>query len=141
MKKIILILSLVFVTNLYSQSIETDPLFIEYENEYFNGAVKKLDFDAYEMDLKKFNASFVDIKAIKNYNKSKDKLRWFEKNIDKTKFVSLSEALNLYNKIQDFNTQHTSASTKINELRIALEKKYDGKEIFYTMKKRLEQKQ
>lgn len=138
MKKIIVILTFVFANSIYSQNIETDSLFLEFENEFLNGEATKLDLDTYDKDLSVFYTAFVDSKASISFGKSKDKKRWLEKNLNKTTFTSLVEATTLYNKIEDFSVKYENASLRLNSLRTELEKKYNGKEVFYTIKKRLQ---
>ena len=140
MKHLIIAVLLVFTTNLYSQNIESDPLFLKYENEYHNGALKKLDFNLYEKNLGAFDKSFKDAKASVSFNKSKDKQRWIEKNLDRTSFSSINEAKALYNSITDFEVKHREASVEIAKLNTELEKKYSGKEIFAALKRRYEKK-
>lgn len=140
MKHLIIAVFLVCTTNIYSQNIESDPLFLKYENEYHNGALKKLDFNLYEGNLSAFAKSFKDAKAIMNFNKSKDKNRWMQKNLDKTNFSNIGEAMALYNSIIDFEAKQKEASVEITQLNNELEKKYSGKEIFAALKMRYEKK-
>lgn len=126
--------------NIYSQntSIETDPSYLQLEKEFIK--VTSGNQSASELDRRivEFNGKFVNGKAITKFYKDKDKERWLAKNIAKTKFSSLQEALDALNRINELqNELKTSTSDEFYKLKEELINKYGSELIWETLKSRL----
>ncbi|SEH99334.1 hypothetical protein SAMN02927937_02604 [Paenimyroides aquimaris] len=137
MKKLIYIIILMASLNIYAQNaIETDELFLKYEQEYLK-AVSSEDGRNYELANKNFNSKFNDYKQRNKFQKSKDKERWLSKNFSKTEFSSADEALQTYKDMVELSTLIKDRNNAIQEIRNELLKKYDETLIWETLQARL----
>jgi|GEM_PF-1939459 len=137
MKKFIYIIILMASVNIYAQNgIETDELFLKYEQEYLKTG-RSEDGRNYELANKNFYSKFNDYKERNKFKKNKDKERWLSKNISKTKFGSADEALQAYNDMVNFDKSLKERNNAIQEIRNELLKKYDETLIWETLQARL----
>ena len=137
MKKLIYIIILMASLNIYAQNaIETDELFLKYEQEYLKAGSSKDGYN-YELANKNFTSKFNDYKQWGKFVKSKDKERWLSKNFSKTEFSSADEALQAYNDMVNFDKSLKERNNAIQEIRNELLKKYDETLIWETLQARL----
>jgi len=140
MKKLISIIILIASVNIYAQNaIETDELFLKYEQEYLKTGNSE-DGRNYELANKNFTSKFNDYKQWGKFVKSKDKERWLSKNFSKTEFGSANEALQAYKDMVESSTLIRERNNAIQEIRNELLKKYDETLIWETLQTRLKAK-
>ncbi len=137
MKKFIYIIILMASVNIYAQNaIETDELFLKYEQEYLKASSSE-DGRNYELANKNFNSKFNDYKQRNKFQKSKDKERWLSKNVSKTEFGSVDESLQAYKNMIELSTLIRDRNNNIQEIRNELLKKYDATLIWETLQTRV----
>ena len=140
MKHILYIILLIFSSSVFAQSsIVTDELYLKYEKAYTNYHNSR-DFQEYQKLDKMdgdFYKSFNNAKALNSYRKSKDPLKWLQKNLSKTTFSNIDEAHKLYNDILAIRQKLESEAMVHIELFNQLLKKYDSEIIWNTLKARL----
>src|SRR5690606_9495858 len=136
MKKLIYIIILIASANIYAQNaIETDELFLKYEQEYLKAGNSE-DGRNYELANKNFNSKFNDYKQRNKFQKSKDKERWLNKNFSKTEFGSATEALQAYKDMVNFDKTLKERNNAIQEIRNELLNKYEDTLISEALKTR-----
>jgi len=124
-----------------SQSIKSDPVFIQYENAYIK-YVQDVNPILNELDIltRDFYGKF-DHKQLNNFNKSGDKNKWLSKNWSKLKFDDLNQATFMYDSIlryKNFQNERSQLLTQyLNELLL----KYDRNTIYNTLKDRIMNKE
>ena len=140
MKNIICFILFVATSTVYSQnSIAEDNLYLQYEAAYIkfstdvSPSISNLDKIANE-----FYSKLTDEKALIAFNKSKDKVKWLNKNIKKTSFLDAQEAIFLYSSMKDLEGYHDEQGKELRRLLSELKKKYNGVIIWETLKSRLE---
>jgi len=137
MKKLIYIIILIASTSIYAQNaIETDELFLKYEQEYLKTGNSE-DGRNYELANKNFYSKFNDYKQRNKFQKSKNKESWLNKNFSKTKFGSVNEALQAYKDMVNFDKSIKERINSTQEIRNELLKKYDETLIWETLQTRL----
>ena len=140
MKKLISIIILIASVNIYAQNaIETDELFLKYEQEYLKTGNSE-DGRNYELANKNFTSKFNDYKQRNKFQKSKNKESWLSKNVSKTEFGSANEALQAYKDMVESSTLIRERNNAIQEIRNELLKKYDETLIWETLQTRLKVK-
>jgi len=140
MKNFIYSIVLIASTSIYAQNnIESDQLFLKYEQEYVKNLQSTAGFD-YEQAYASFSQHFTDIKAREKFFNSDDKLTWLTKNFKKTAFTSASEAVASYNNLLQIKATKDAASSNLIQMRSDLLKKYDGMLIYQTLKTRAQAK-
>lgn len=140
MKNFIYSIVLIASTSLYAQNnIESDQLFLQYEQEYAKSLQSTVGVD-YEKASTAFSKNFTDMKAKERFHKSDDKVNWLNKNFKKTAFTSASEAVSSYNNLLQTRTAKDAESSKLLQMRNDLLKKYDGMLIYQTLKTRAQAK-
>lgn len=125
----------------YSQnsSILSDELYLKYEAAYTDYSnktaktVKELDNATVE-----FYKKFTD-KTIQSFNKSKDKMKWFKKNVDKTSFENEQQAIALYTSIKSYEDLIANTGKELNIMLQELIVKYDKDLIYQTLRTRLQE--
>jgi len=123
MKNFIYSIVLIASTSIYAQNnIESDQLFLKYEQEYVKNLQSTAGFD-YEQAYASFSQHFTDIKAR-----------------EKTAFTSASEAVASYNNLLQIKATKDAASSNLIQMRSDLLKKYDGMLIYQTLKTRAQAK-
>lgn len=139
MKNILGAVLCIFSMNIYSQttSIETDPLYLQFEKEYANlSASNNLVKDA-DAKTSDFNSKLGNDKNREKFYKNKDKGRWLTKNISKTSFSSVDEALKDLDKVSKLQNELALSRSEVDRLRGELIKKYNSELIWTTLKTRL----
>ena len=140
MKKLIYIIILIASTSIYAQNaIETDELFLKYEQEYLKTGNSE-DGRNYELANKNFYSKFNDYKQRNKFQKSKNKESWLSKNVSKTEFGSANEALQAYKDMVELSTLIRDRNNAIQEIINELLKKYDETLIWETLQTRLKVK-
>lgn len=139
MKKLIYIIILVASTSIYAQNaIETDELFLKYEQEYLK--IDNSVINNYERAIKNFYSNFDNYKQKNKFEQSKDKKLWLSKNVSKTKFNSVNDALEAYNNLISSREVIDKINNTIEEIRNELLKKYDETVIWETLQTMLKAK-
>lgn len=122
--------------NTHGQIVQ-DKVYLDYEAAYikYGNDVSPI---IHELDVlsRDFNQKF-DTKNYSKFLKSKDKEKWLTKNITKTNFLDINEALFMYNTLQEYQNFKLEKSTQLNVLYEALVSKYDKDVVFETLKERL----
>ena len=137
MKNLIYSIVLIASSSIYAQSgIESDALFLKYEQEYLKMGTSNLGRN-YEQATASFYSKFTDYKELNKFNKSKDKENWLTKNFKKTGFTSATEAVSSYNSIVSAKEAKTKESNEIQEIRNELLKKYDVNLIWNTLQTKI----
>ena len=100
-KNIICLALLMISANAFSQSksIANDELYLKYEKAYVNytSEVAPILHDLDNITRDFYNR--MEGKTLENFYKSKDKVKWLNRNIKKTTFKDVNEALFLYDSI------------------------------------------
>jgi len=137
MKNLIYSIVLIASSSIYAQSgIESDALFLKYEQEYLKMGTSNLGRN-YEQANQNFYSKFIDHKERNKFSKSKDKENWLTKNYKKTAFTSAAEAVSSYNNIVSAKEAMDKVSNEIQEIRNELLKKYDVNLIWNTLQARI----
>src|SRR5690606_15185390 len=137
MKKLIYIIILIASTSIYAQNaIETDELFLKYEQEYLKTGNSE-DGRNYELANKNFYSKFNDYKQRNKFKKSKNKESWLNNNFSKTKYGTVNEALQAYKDMVNFDKSIKERINSTQEIRNELLKKYDETLIWETLQTRL----
>lgn len=137
MKNFIYAIVLIVSSNIYAQTtIESDALFLKYEQEYLKMATSNLGRQ-YEQANRDFYSKFNDHKDTNKFAKSKDKVSWLNKNFKKTGFNSANEAVSSYNNMITIQAGINKASNDVQEIRNELLKKYDTNLIWNTLQTRI----
>lgn len=142
MKNILGAVLCIFSMNIYSQttSIETDPLYLQFEKEYANlSASNSLAKDA-DIKISDFNIKLGTDKNRAKFYKDKDKERWLKKNISKTSFPSVEQALEDLNAVVKLQNELALSRSEVDKLKEELIKKYSSELIWSTLKTRLAKK-
>lgn len=141
-KNIIYLLLLVVSNNVYSQSsIIYDELYLKYEKEYFK-YLKSMDIqELQKIDEAEgaFYKMFKDGKALKSFDKNKDQIKWLEKNLSKTKFLTVKDAQTSYFDLFRMKQKQIEQVRVFSELLGELVKKYEPALIWNTLKSRFEE--
>jgi len=141
MKNIIYLLFFIISISGFAQSsnIANDELFLNYEKEYLK-YLSSIDTHALKiLDEAEgsFYSKFRDAKAHKSFKKSKDPLKWLNKNISKTHFANSVEAQNVFENLMALKNKLDYEGKASSELLDELVKKYDSALIWKTLKSRL----
>lgn len=137
MKNFIYSIILIASTNIYAQSsIESDALYLKYEQAYLQQGTSNLGRD-YEAANKEFYSNFTDYKEREKFSKNKNKENWLTKNYKKTAFTSAAAAVGSYNNMLNAQAALNKASNDIQEIRNELLKKYDVNLIWDTLQSRI----
>lgn len=139
MKNILGAVLCIFSMNIYSQttSIETDPLYLQFEKEYEKVSINNTLVKDIDMKISDFNYKLGDDKTRVKFYKNKDKERWLTKNISKTSFSSVEQALQDLDKIAKLQDQLAMLGSEAGKLREELLKKYNSDLVWKTLKSRL----
>lgn len=139
MKNILGAVLCIFSMNIYSQttSIETDPLYLQFEKEYEKVSINNTLVKDIDMKISDFNYKLGDDKTRVKFYKNKDKERWLTKNISKTSFPSVEQALQDLDKIAKLQDQLAMLGSEAGKLREELLKKYNSDLVWKTLKSRL----
>lgn len=139
MKNILGAVLCIFSMNIYSQttSIETDPLYLQFEKEYEKISINNTLVKDIDMKISDFNYKLGDDKTRVKFYKNKDKERWLTKNISKTSFSSVEQALQDLDKIAKLQDQLAMLGSEAGKLREELLKKYNSDLVWKTLKSRL----
>lgn len=142
MKNIFYIVLLVVSAKMYSQQnndITKDELYLKYENAYLNinnqGARALGNLDEVSSE---FYNKFQNPKVLESFSKSKDKMKWLNKNSNKTLFTNAQEALNSYTNFMNLKESYTKNTIVLTDLLNQLKLKYDGLLIWNTLKSRIQ---
>ena len=140
MKNLIYSIILIASSSIYAQSgIESDALFLKYEQEYLKMGTSNLGRD-YELANRNFYKNFTDHRERNKFSNSKDKEKWLNKNYKKTAFSSATEAVNSYTSMVNAQEAINKVSNDIQEIRNELLKKYDVNLIWATLQTRIKSK-
>lgn len=142
MKNILGAVLCIFSMNIYSQttSIEADPLYLQFEKEYQKVSINNTLVKDVDMKISDFNDKLGDDKTRAKFYKNKDKERWLNKNISKTSFSSVAQAMDDLNKITKLQNELAVLGSEAGKLREELIKKYSSELIWSTLKTRLAKK-
>lgn len=139
MKNIICFILFVATSTMYSQnSIAEDNLYLQYEAAYIK-FVEDVSQSTVNLDkaINEFYSKLTNEKALIAFNKSKDKVKWLEKNVKKTSFLDAQEAVFLYTSIKELEEYHTEKGKELTRLQNELKTKYSNEIIYKTLKSRL----
>ncbi len=128
------------INMMYSQStsIETDPSYLQLEKEFVKATSNNNVSGELDRRVVAFNSKFENSKALYKFSKDKDKERWLAKNIAKTKFSSVEEAVEELRTITKLeNDLRATTSDEFYKLKEELIKKYGADLIWKTLKSRL----
>lgn len=138
-KNIICLALLMISANAFSQSksIANDELYLKYEKAYVNytSEVAPILHDLDNITRDFYNR--MEGKTLENFYKSNDKVKWLNRNIKKTTFKDVNEALFLYDSIEQYKSFQDEKSKELNNLLDQLLSKYDRDTIYFTLKDRL----
>lgn len=123
----------------YSQnsSILSDELYLKYEAAYVDYVGKTAPtLNNLDRTTMEFTSKFDD-KATVSFNKSKDKIKWLKKNINKTSFENAEQAVSLYSTIKNFEDFQEESGRELTVALDELLKKYDRDAVYQALKSRL----
>lgn len=140
MRNIICFILLVVASTVYGQNkpITSDELFLQYEAAYvaYQTNISPL-LSTLDKATGEFSNKFNNEKATSSFHKSKDKVKWLNKNFNKTSFKSATEAVSLYNIIAELQDSSNEKSKDVLILFEKLKLKYSNVEIHDALKERL----
>ena len=112
-------------------------MYLKYEKAYVNytSEVAPILHDLDNITRDFYNR--MEGKTLENFYKSKDKVKWLNRNIKKTTFKDVNEALFLYDSIEQYKSFQDEKSKELNNLLDQLLSKYDRDTIYFTLKDRL----
>lgn len=138
MRNFIYILILIASTNLYAQNgIESDELFLKYEQEYLKSIYSSTAGPDYERANKYFYDCFKDYRDRSKFEKAKEKERWLIKNYSKLNVKDSTEALSLYKTFIESKELFDNNNKFVGNIRNELLKKYDERVIWETLQRRI----
>ena len=137
-KNIICLALLMISANAFSQSksIANDELYLKYEKAYVNYTSEVAPI---LHDLDNITRDFYNRMEGKTVNEelNHSKVKWLNRNIKKTTFKDVNEALFLYDSIEQYKSFQDEKSKELNNLLDQLLSKYDRDTIYFTLKDRL----